>query len=61
MHAMTTYGRDASGIKLFSLDMNSPVPVTSTIKVTFHAPTQHVIDGRTLVSGNQTQSRYIPF
>jgi hypothetical protein len=41
--------------------MNSPIPVKSTIKVTFHAPSQHVTDGRTLVSGNQTQSIYIPF
>jgi hypothetical protein len=61
MHAMTTYECDASGIKFFSLDMNSPVPVTSTIKVTFHAPYQHVIGGCTLVNGNQTQSIYIPF
>jgi hypothetical protein len=62
MHAMTTLNDcDASGIKFLSLDMNSPVLVMSTIKVTFHAPTQCVIDGRTLVNENQTQSIHIPF
>lgn len=61
MHAMTTYECVASGIKFFSLDVNSPVPVTSTIKVTFHASSQHVIDDCALVNGNQTQSIYVPF